>query len=237
MIEKRHDGSWHFSVYVWKEDGSDAELAPTSGMRLALQGAPNNYYRVPSVGDCKTCHEGPAVPVLGFTALQLSPDRDSRAPHSEPRATDEVDLYTLVELGLIRNLSQTLIDQPPRIRANSDDERAALGYLHANCGHCHNDPAQSDGSVLLDLLLAQYVTRADSSDAVLRSLKGMPGRFQVADASAKDRTELLTLRMRSRDSRVQMPPLGSQIPDVQSLSLIERWISTDLNLKGAHYEP
>ena len=39
---------------------------------------------IPSRTDCRACHEGAAVPVLGFSALQLSPDRDPLAPHAEP---------------------------------------------------------------------------------------------------------------------------------------------------------
>jgi hypothetical protein len=38
----------------------------------------------------------------------------------------------------------------------------------------------------------------------------------------------MAMRMRSRDPRVQMPPLGTQISDLQSLSLVERWISNNL---------
>jgi hypothetical protein len=37
---------------------------------------------------------------------------------------------------------------------------------------------------------------------------------------------VLLLRMRSRDPRVQMPPLGTESPDHEALALIERWINT-----------
>jgi len=33
--------------------------------------------------DCRACHEGRTTPVLGFSALQLSPDRDPNAPHAQ----------------------------------------------------------------------------------------------------------------------------------------------------------
>lgn len=240
MIERLGDGSWRFAVYVWNEDGRDAELAPVAGIRaLPVKDAPNGKYVIPSQNDCRACHEGPAVPVLGFSALQLSPDRDPHAPHAEPRAASHVDLRVLAQRDLLRNLPRVLINQPPRIQAASADERAVLGYLHANCGHCHNDPGESDSGVPLDLLLAQYVARADSADAVRRSLLGMPSRFRAAGARGDTmHAETLALRMRSRDPRVQMPPLGSQLPDSQSLSLIERWISHDVKtLKEQNHEP
>ena len=80
MIERVADGSWRFATYVWNADGSDAVLAPEDGAVVAVCDAPGGRYAVPGRGDCVACHEGSAVPVLGFTALQLSPDRDPLAP-------------------------------------------------------------------------------------------------------------------------------------------------------------
>lgn len=229
MIERLGDGSWRFAVYVWREDGSDAELAPTAGLRaLPVDGAPNGRYAVPSETDCRACHEGGAAPVLGFSALQLSPDRDPLAPHAEPRGASDVDLPALVERGVLRNLSSALLEQPPRIQAASPTERAALGYLHGNCGHCHVDPRESENGVPLDLLLKQYVARVASAEAVRRSIFGAASRFRAHGTRDSERAEIIALRMRSRDPRVQMPPLGTQTPDSLSLSLIERWISRDL---------
>jgi hypothetical protein len=34
--------------------------------------------------------------------------------------------------------------------------------------------------------------------------------------------------MRSRDPRIQMPPLGSAQPDLEAIALIEHWIEQDL---------
>ena len=40
---------------------------------------------------------------------------------------------------------------------------------------------------------------------------------------------VLLQRMRSRDPRVQMPPLGSAVPDAEALALIERWVNVELS--------
>ena len=48
----------------------------------------------------------------------------------------------------------------------------------------------------------------------------------VAPGSAH--VSVLTARMRSRDPRVQMPPLGTVVTDQEALALIERWINHDL---------
>lgn len=161
----------------------------------------------------------------------MSPDRDPRAPHAEPRAAGDVDLRVLVERGWLHHLPRALVERPPRIDTASADARAALGYLHGNCGHCHNDPRGSEGGVPLDLRLAQYVARPDSADAVRRSLQDAPSRFRAAGAAGAERDEALALRMRSRDPRVQMPPLGTRIADTEAIKLIERWINHDLKTR------
>ena len=84
-IERAADGNWRFGSYVWNADGSDAVLAPAAGLRDSCRcpSAPGARYTIPSENDCRACHEGAPVAVLGFSALQLSPDRDPLAPHAE----------------------------------------------------------------------------------------------------------------------------------------------------------
>ena len=238
LIERLADGSWRYATYVWNEDGSDAVLAPAQGVRaLPVRGAPNGRYAVPSEADCRACHEGGATPVLGVGALQLSPDRDPLAPHAELSSVSEVDLRGLVAQGKLRNLPRELLDSPPRIAAASPTERAALGYLHGNCAHCHSGQSDAGAAVPVDLSLAQDVTAGSAStDQVLRSAIGARSRFRPpgmhADAAiiepGRPDSSVLAVRMHSRNPNVQMPPLGTQIPDTESLALIERWITHEL---------
>ncbi len=237
-IERAADGSWRFGTYVWNREGTDATLAPADGIAaLPLQGTSRGgTYAIPGEFDCRACHEGPPAPVLGFSALQLSPDRDPLAPHAE---ASSVDLRALVARGLVRNLPPAVLDTPPRIAARTPTERAALGYLHGNCGHCHSAPGASGAGVPVGVVFAQLALRGDdSADAVRRSLIDVASRFRPhGGAQAPSRivvpgrsdASVLALRMRSRDPRVQMPPLGTALPDEQAVALIERWIDQDLN--------
>ena len=153
MIEHLSDGGWRFSAYVWNDAQTEATLAPAGGIRtLALpQGG---SYRIPSEADCRACHEGAAAPILGFTALQLSSDRDPLAPHAEPLRTGDLQLHTLAATGQLRGLPREMLDVPPRIAAPTPAGRAALGYFNANCGQCHADPNLADGAVPVELQLA-----------------------------------------------------------------------------------
>ncbi len=147
-----------------------------------------------------------------------------------------LDLKGLVAKGLLRNLPPAWLVQPPQIAARSPVERAALGYLHANCGHCHN---HNGAPAAVRLVLAQTaVSPQESSDRVLGSTvnarssfrpPGMSGEVLVI-APGRPQDSVLHWRMRSRHPLRQMPPLGTLAPDPQGNDLIARWISTDLQL-------
>jgi hypothetical protein len=223
FIERLTDGSWRYATYIWNEQGTDATLAPVDG------GTTRGGYAVPAEFDCRACHEGAAVPVLGFSALQISSDRDPLAPHADARS--DVDLQALVARGLIRNLPPALVGVRPRIEATSPIERAALGYLHGNCGHCHNDNATR---VPVELTLAQSVTGgAAGVERVLRSMIDAGARFRPHGASEALRLitpgrpdmSVLIARVRSRNPQTQMPPIGTRLIDAEALALLERWIT------------
>jgi hypothetical protein len=243
FIEHTSDGEWRFASYVWNGQGTDAVLAPGQGTTVAVAGARNGQYKVPGEYDCRACHEGAAVPVLGFSALQLSSDRDPMAPHADPAAS--IDLRQLVAQGLVRNLPKEILESPPRIDARSPVERAALGYLHANCGNCHSVPSESGASVPVGIVFAQQVQDSKLSvDAVRRSLIEVSSRFRDHATPSATRVvepgqfdaSMIAVRMKSRDSRVQMPPLGTATTDDEALALIGRWINTDINQTATQEE-
>jgi hypothetical protein len=230
-MERLADGSWRFAVYAWTADGSDARLAPTRGIRRAAESRPGVPYDLPSVYDCRACHEGGPTPVLGFSALQLSPDRDPLAPSAErPRAGD-VDLARLLGRGLIRRLPASLVTRPPRIAAPTPRARAALGYLHANCGNCH-DARGPLGS--LGLSLVQRVAPRAAPPPALATAVGVVSRFRPHDSGGSGtplrirpghpEESVLFTRMASRDPLLQMPPLGTRLADEGALALVSEWI-------------
>lgn len=232
LIERLADGGWRFVAYVWNEDGTDAVLVPARGIAaLPVAEAPDGRYTIPSRDDCRACHEG-RVPVLGVTALQLSPDRDPLAPHATPPRPGDADLHSLVEKGWLANLPPELLARPPRIQAASASERAVLGYLHANCGHCHNRSVSDDPTVPVDLSLARQVGAGRDDTRALQVLLDTPLRYRMNGVATDMRliapgdieASVLVHRMRSRNPMSRMPPLGTRHPDTEALALIERWI-------------
>ncbi|MCL4818161.1 MAG: hypothetical protein KJ067_03435 [Vicinamibacteria bacterium] len=233
-MEKRADGTWLYAAYVWNEAQTEATLAPARGLRDHADAGEGVRHDIPGVADCAVCHEAAGRDaVLGFGAVQLAPERDPLAPHAEPFEPGMLDLAGLVAAG---RLSPAPADggASARITARSPRERAALGYLHANCGTCHHpdDEAASAG-----LWLRVAPGEAAGSHAALRTapgrpagspVEGVPGGAGLRIAAGDPGHSALVQRMESRHPLRQMPPLGSERVDREAVALIRAWIAEDL---------
>jgi hypothetical protein len=215
----RTPGGWQLATYIWNAAGTDATLAPTSGAD-SVELAPGVRHRIPGAADCRACHGGSPVPVLAFSALQLSPDRDPNAPHRETPVTGSLDLPGLVARGLVRGLPAAMMFVPPRI-PGTPVERASLGYLHANCGGCH----RADGllaSVGLELAASVESPGAAKRTTIDRAAHFMAPRMRIAPGDPAQ--SVVLARMSSRNPVEQMPPLGTQLVDTEATRLLTAWI-------------
>ncbi len=236
ILEKVGKRVWSYAAYAWKEDESDAFLVPESGLPDHVEIAPGIRHNIPGIDDCKTCHEGQGRDVLlGFTALQLSPDRDPNAPHADSVTPDMINLKSLVDKKLLSHFPERFKSQPPAIAARSPQERAALGYLSANCGGCHNatDPLSSVGM----FLKRSVNTLPGTTGTEMKSVIGRTSKYQIPDLGPDQSYRIypgdpsssaIVYRMSTRDPYRQMPPLGTKIVDKEAVALITRWIEVDL---------
>jgi hypothetical protein len=232
-LEHRPDGQWLYAAYAWRPDGANADLVSERGKRNAHPLSGGRSHTIPAISDCKVCHEGGGSRVLGFGALQLSSARDPAAPHAEALPAGGIDLAELVKRGLVVGLPEKFVQTPPRIAAGSATARAALGYLHGNCGHCHNDrgPLRNVG------LFLRHLVGADAPPAIATTFgrpitERAPG--QSADAVKRidrDHPErsALAQRIASRYPPLQMPPLGTELVDHDAVALVRRWLSEVTN--------
>jgi hypothetical protein len=230
MLWRASADAWSYATYVWDDAQTDATLAPPGGVRGITEVAPGKRHAVPSIEDCRTCHENGATPVLGFTALQLSTDRDPAAPNAEPLLPGMVTLQTLLEEGLLGPPRPELAGHAPRIPGDPRT-RAVLGYLTANCGHCHNERSPV-ATVRFPLQMPAYATSVQVDGTVEKLLTRTakwdlpylpPGTTSLLTPRAPDLSALF-VRMRSRRPSSQMPPLGTVVPDREALELVSAWI-------------
>jgi hypothetical protein len=220
---------WITASYVWNEAGTDAVLAPESGVRGVVEVAPGRRHSIPAAVDCAACHGATSTRPLGFNALQLSDDRDPNAIHQERLEPGMLTLAALMSEGLASPARPELTQAPPRIVTERPDTRSVLGYMSSNCGSCHNgaDDLAPPAPVLRlrDLL--------KDGDAVARQLIGHPTRWQVPGTAegtsvlldpVSPRNSALLVRMRSRRPSSQMPPLGTVVRDDAAIDTMTRWL-------------
>lgn len=228
LMELTPDG-WLFASYAWNAAGTEATLAPTRGLRGAAEIAPGTRHDIPGLYDCLTCHEAQTQRVLGFSAVQLT-----RSPGDGP------DLAELSRRGIITGLPVELLQQPTS--GSFDRSEEALGYLHGNCGHCHNSEGPL-ASLGLDLRMSSSSLSATSSGgfpAALATTLHQRATATARSAAAELRivpgdpaSSQLVQRLATRDPFAQMPPLGTRLVDQQAVDLLVAWIETDLRVDGA----
>lgn len=231
MFRKVAADRWDFASYAWQDDQRDATLVPREGLARVAEVAPGRWHAIPSQDECRACHDAGRTEVLGFTALQLSDDRDPRAPHAEPLTPGMVTLQSLVAERRLHGLPARHLATAPRIEGRTPVERAVLGYLSANCGSCHNRES-SIASLGLFLKHTLASRGACATDALATTI-GRPGHWAVPDApegasrvvapGAPARSALLR-RAQSRRPSSQMPPIGTVVADREALALVSAWI-------------
>lgn len=229
MIWKPDSASWVFATYVWNEAQTDARRAPPEGVPHAVAVAAGKRHSIPGTGDCLACHGGAPAVVLGFNAWQLSDDRDPLAPHAEPLPPGAATNASLLAAHRLTPPRPELVTNPPRM-AGEGAERAATGYLSANCGGCHNGtgPLARLGFDLLHRVAVEpgFEPAHGAVEAPTRYVvPGVPpDSARVVAAGAPERSALLH-RMSSRRPSSQMPPLGTVLRDSVAVALVRQWIA------------
>jgi len=195
MLEKLGDDDWLMIAFIWNAQDTDAEAAP-----LGQLDASGTTHDVPYPGDCQQCHDGIADRVLGFSALQLSGDAEG--------------------LNLTKLIADDLLTAPPAAPLElpgDETAQAALGYLHGNCGHCHN-PDRQGADLQISVYLWQEVASLDTVEDTVgyRSL--------VTDRTIPAWVDAMVWRMDERENLgVMMPPLGSKRVDANGLAAVKAW--------------
>lgn len=219
LIERYGDGpeDYWMGAFVWNAEQTDAVLA--SDGQKNINGTAHD---APQEKDCGACHRGEPGRVLGFAALQLSrgPDATRVGP-------------TLAELA-----KRKLLTAPPDPGADAPfalsgvpETVAAMGYLHANCGHCHNRNGTAWPDTQMVMRLQTDETDVASS-GVYRSLVGQGlqywrgGAITQRVAPGDPGGSAVVARMSARGNDDQMPPLATEELDPAGMAKVASWISS-----------
>jgi hypothetical protein len=180
---------------------------------------------VPSRAQCKDCHDTVQPSrVLGFSAISLDWDN--------PNA-DELDLQALVDGNLITAPPTTTPTAGAYYPVPGDTtERAVLGYMHGNCGHCHNPTSKyyTDNGVLMQLRLTVGTLASvaatlpyTTSVGVDGTTSGIDGIKKIVAPGLPDQSQMV-LRLESTNPALKMPALGTEMIDPAGQTLLRTWI-------------
>ena len=228
LIERTGPGAsdYFMSAYLWRADQSDADLVVDTQFNVL-----GTQHDVPGQNRCPLCHGGEPGRILGFSAIQLSP----------PAA--KVTLASLIATGNLTNppLPGTSYSPP-----GPPTVAAAFGYLHANCGHCHNPNglAWKYTNQVLRLSITEltpaatqiYQTTINKSSGCCSPIRIVPGsplasdvyvRMSRRDPSSSTWTPPAATGMGCcSGTETQMPPTATKDVDPTGLNTIQTWIQS-----------
>ncbi len=203
------DTDWGFATYQWDVTAPN-DPAKALSVTAGVTNANGTGHDIPTApGDCLQCHGKLKERVLGFGAIQLS-----------HQIAGSVDIHKLSSAGVLT------VPAPAQGFPVPDDGTTvvseALGYLHANCGMCHNSSMAFPNMKLRVLTAA--LTPADTDtyktavNVATQIYPGEPYRIAGGNPAGSCVVERVNLST--------MPPLASEIPDAAGAAKLSAWIQT-----------
>jgi hypothetical protein len=211
-LMRKEEEDWTYHVYQWNEEGTDAALISIQKKTPVSALGPDGEtfeHLIPSLLQCRKCHESNPTRVIGFSELQLSTSADNLAPLID----------TLVEK---EHLLVTPTQPLPTLTHEDPLTQEVMGYMQGNCTTCHNGgdgPATSfdlHHTVMLENTVNMPTEGSGSADGI-RVVPGHPEESILFVGFSGETT----------DQEVKMmPPLGADKMDKEAVELFRNWIES-----------
>ena len=219
LIEKQTSGAWRMVAYQWRNDQMEADAVPNG-----VVDASGTEHDIPDADACLRCHGQQPDKVLGFSAIQLS-----HGP-VDPSDANEWTLQRLMDAAMLTSPPSQVFSVP-----GTDVDKAFFGYVHANCGHCHNPNGSANAQTGLDLWLkvddldgtvSEFSVYQGTVDVDIAWLDGdrPAATKRIAPNSLND--SAIYQRFLDKSAPWTMPPLGTEVTDPAGQKAIEDFISS-----------
>lgn len=206
-------GAWYFISYVWNAAQND-----TAGTTTGMMNVNGTQHDVPTRANCRRCHENTPGRALGFQALSL----DYAAP------SGQLDLDDAVGLNLLSTPPPGATSPHYPLPGTAVDA-AAYGYLHANCGGCHNPTSSIFATTALELrmdvtklasvaVMPAHVTTVNVNGTV----GGLTGKIVTPGDPANS---VIITRTTSSVFPTKMPEIGTELVDPAGQTALVNWIN------------
>ena len=231
MLWKRAAGDWQLVTYVWSAAQDEASLATAiNAPPIPFPGTAS--YEVP-VLRCHACHDRRQDKVLGFEAALLA------APETDPAGLtwDKLRAEKLVtSRGVLPDATALGF-----LSQGQPGERAAVGYLHTNCGiTCHHENSGEGTPFFMRLeagtsghLPTSIVDTSVFQTAINKTSYFTPGgsgqqSFRIRPTDIDH--SMVYYRMHTRAGLAgggeQMPPIATHVIDDAECQAVANWIQS-----------
>ena len=169
------------------------------------------------------CHDWLRSRVLGFGAIQLD--------------------FNSTKLDLEDLIATNKLTAPPTggtanarfpLPGNATVQNA-LGYMHANCGHCHNPTSDNFADTPTDMRLRVATLGSETTTPAYTTLVDKTGKTYTHDDQmvytllidgGNANNSILIRRMQSTNAQKHMPQKGSEMTDPAGLAALTTWINS-----------
>ncbi|HEX4451335.1 MAG TPA: hypothetical protein VH143_10720 [Kofleriaceae bacterium] len=212
------ENDWYYVPFQWNatEDG-------TTAVPNGASNADGTMHDIPSRVDCKTCHDDlQPTRILGFGAIQL----DEATP-----AAGDTALADLIAAGALS--APPAGSGSPYFPMQATGVTAdALGYLHANCGHCHNPTSMVFGAQTTVSFRLEVATLGDTAmtPTYLSAVNQMTnmvvdGHNLVVDPGMPGMSVLIDRFEAMPGTPLHMPALATKVTDPTGDATLTSWIT------------
>jgi hypothetical protein len=223
--EDETNTSWYMVSFQWDQAEGDATAVP-SGVS-----DPDGVNDIPDRSKCRICHQSSRNPsvILGFQAMQL-----------DYAASEALfDLDNLVQLDLLTveptGGSASTAYFPLEAESGTPVIEPAVGYLHGNCGGCHNPHSDvvTNNNVDVELRLvtaaanrATWATTPTYTTAVNQTASlGSAGTHIVKGGDTAQ--SAIHNRMDIDTGGIAMPPQNTrETRDTAAITAVDAWINS-----------
>ncbi len=203
---------WLFAAYQWDPDVPSPTAGNTSYVPHGVNNANGTQHDIPDQSACPECHAHLPEHILGFSAFELT---------GSPGAID---------IGVLGNQHLLSVPAPNGFTPpGTSTQQAGLGYLHANCGICHNAffHATTTSPPQMRLLVEQ--TTLDATDTyttmvnVLTQNPDFPDTYRIKPGDHANSEVYMRMSTRVND---QMPPIATEVVDTDGVATVAAFIDS-----------
>ena len=236
----RYADQWRPLPYIWRDDGSDADLVyggrtKTFPLVDPYGQARTSEYLIPSRNQCFECHELLDAEDEAFTTL-IGPQARYLDRDGQYNGETVNQLTFLAAQGMLTGLPDLaeiepavdlrgLVPSSTQSMSAAQITRASRDYLDINCAHCHRRDAVKG-------VTSQLFLEHDSEDQFRLGVCKQPGSaatgtggrpFNIVPGDP-DRS-ILVYRMETEVVGEMMPLIGRSLADDLGVSLMRAWVA------------